>query len=132
MPEADKIARTRGRPPRKGATAHTAIMDAVYGLLQERSVRDLTMEAVAKRAKVGKPTLYKWWPTKAALVLAMFGERIATARPAAAQSSTAEDAIRNAAVTLVRGFKGLPGKIVAELIAEGQSEPEVLRSLFDQ
>jgi Tetracyclin repressor-like, C-terminal domain len=27
---------------------------------------------------------------------------------------------------------GLPGKIVAELIAEGQSEPEVLRSLFDQ
>jgi Bacterial regulatory proteins, tetR family len=69
VPEADKIARTRGRPPRKDATAYTAIMDAVYGLLQERSVRDLTMEAVAKRAKVGKPTLYKWWLTKAALVL---------------------------------------------------------------
>jgi AcrR family transcriptional regulator len=107
-------------------------MDAVYGLLQERSVRDLTKEAVAKRAKVGKPTLYKWWPTKASLVLAMFSDRIGIARPPAAQSSTAEDAIRNAAVTLVRGFKGLPGKIVAELIAEGQSEPEVLRSLFDQ
>jgi AcrR family transcriptional regulator len=90
------------------------------------------MEAVAKRAKVGKPTLYKWWPTKAALVLAMFAERIAIARPVAAQGSTAEDAIRNAAVALVRAFKALPGKIVAELIAEGQSEPEVLRSLFDQ
>jgi Tetracyclin repressor-like, C-terminal domain len=50
----------------------------------------------------------------------------------AAQNSTAEDATRNAAVTFVREFKGLPGKIVAELIAEGQSEPEVLRSLFDQ
>jgi AcrR family transcriptional regulator len=107
-------------------------MDAVYGLLQERSVRDLTMEAVAKRAKVGKPTLYKWWPTKAALVLAMFGERIATARPVTGQRSTAEAATRNAAVAFVRAFKGLPGKIVAELIAEGQSEPEVLRSLFDQ
>ena len=95
-------------------------------------MRDLTMEAVAKRAKVGKPTLYKWWPTKAALVLAMFAERIAITRPVAAQGSTAEEAIRNAAVTLVRAFKGLPGKIVAELIAEGQSEPEVLRSLFDQ
>jgi AcrR family transcriptional regulator len=34
-------------------------MDAAYELLQEESVRDLTMEAVAKRAKVGKPTLYK-------------------------------------------------------------------------
>jgi AcrR family transcriptional regulator len=56
-------------------------LDAVYELLQERSVRDLTMEAVANRAGVGKPTLYKWWPTKAALVLAMFRERIAVALP---------------------------------------------------
>src|SRR5262249_28080784 len=102
MPETDKIARTKGRPPRKGATAHPAIMDAVYELLHEQSVRDLTMEAVAKRAKVGKPTLYKWWPTKAALVLAMFAERIAIARPVAAQGGTAEEAIRNAAVALVR------------------------------
>ena len=107
-------------------------MDAVYELLQEQSVRNLTMEAVAKRAKVGKPTLYKWWPTKAALVLAMFAERIAIARPVDAQGGTAEDAIRNAAVALVRAFKGPPGKIVAQLIAEGQSEPEVLRSLLDQ
>src|ERR1700757_1966303 len=107
-------------------------MDAVYGLPQEQSVRDLTMEAVAKRAKVGKPTLYKWWPAKGALGRAMFAERIAIPRRVAAQSSAAEDAIRNAAVTLVRAFKGLPGKIVAELIAEGQSDPEVLRSLFDQ
>ena len=107
-------------------------MDAVYGLLQEQSVRDLTMEAVAKRAKVGKPTLYKWWPTKAALVLAMFAERIATARSMAAQGGTAEDAIRNAAVAFVRALKGFSGEIVAELIAEGQSEPEVLRSFFDQ
>ena len=49
-------------------------MDAVYSLLQKKSVRDLTMEEVAKRAKVGKPTLYKWWSTKAALVLAMLCE----------------------------------------------------------
>lgn len=29
-------------------------------LLQEMPARDLTMEAVAKRANVGKQTLYKW------------------------------------------------------------------------
>ena len=65
-------------------------------------------------------------------MLAMFAERIAIARPVAAPGGTAEDAIRNAAVALVPAFKGLPGKIVAELIDEGQSEPEVLRSFFDQ
>ena len=67
----------RGRPPSEQAASHAAIMDAVYSLLQKKSVRDLTMEEVAKRAKVGKPTLYKWWPTKATLVLAMLCERMA-------------------------------------------------------
>jgi len=49
---ADRAAARRG-----AAVAHTVIMDAVYELLQETSARNLTMEAVAKRAKVGKPTL---------------------------------------------------------------------------
>jgi AcrR family transcriptional regulator len=69
--------RRKGWPPSKMAASHAAIMDAVYALLQEKSVRDLTIEAVAKHAKVGKPTLYKWWPTRAALVLTMLCERMA-------------------------------------------------------
>src|SRR5258707_3995039 len=72
-----KEPRRIGRPRSEAARGHDAIMDAVYALLQEKSVRELTMEAVAKRAGVGKPTLYKWWPTKATLVLAMLCERMA-------------------------------------------------------
>ena len=66
--------------PIEAAESPAAILDAVYEQLLERSVRDLTIEAVARRAGIAKPTLYKWWPTKAALVLAMFRERIAVAR----------------------------------------------------
>src|SRR5580692_10750203 len=69
--------RRKGRPPLQTAASHAAIVDAVYALLQEKSVRDLTIEEVAKRARVGKPTIYKWWPTKATLVLAMLCERMA-------------------------------------------------------
>ena len=47
--------------------SHAAIMDAIYELLEEKPARELTMEAVANRANVGKPTLYKWWSFKAAL-----------------------------------------------------------------
>jgi AcrR family transcriptional regulator len=102
-------------------------------LLQGQSLRDLTIEAVAKRAKVGKPTLYKWWPTKAALVLAMFRERIAaTAIPPVAVGETAEEAIRSAAVALIRAFSGPLGKISAELIAEGQSEPAIIHEWYNE
>src|SRR5258706_6610012 len=47
----------RGRPPSEMAASHAVIMDAVYALLQEKSVTNLTMEADAKTSGVGKATL---------------------------------------------------------------------------
>jgi AcrR family transcriptional regulator len=121
----------KGRPPSEMAVSHTAIMDAVYALLQQKSVRDLTMEEVAKRAKVGKATLYKWWPTKATLVLAMLCERMALNldKP---MGDNAEESLRLRVRRLINAFNGPFGKIVAGLIAEGQSEPEVLQEFFNR
>ena len=121
----------KGRPPSEMAASHALIMDAVYSLLQEKSVRDLTMEAVAKRAGVGKPTLYKWWPTKATLVLAILCERMAPKleKPTVL---TAEESLRFRARSLIKAFNGPFGGIVAGLIAEGQSEPAVLQEFFDR
>jgi AcrR family transcriptional regulator len=106
-------------------------MDAVYDLLQSMPARDLTMEAVAARAGVGKPTLYKWWPSKAALILTMFGERI-DLQPASAKGETVEATIRANVSRLIAQFNGLFGKVMRDLIAEGQSEPDVLRELFNE
>src|SRR6476659_5494432 len=121
----------KGRPPSEMAASHDAIMDAVYALLQKKSVRDLTMEEVARRAKVGKPTLYKWWPTKATLVLAMLCERMA---PNLEMPTvlTAAESLRFRVRRLIDAFNGPFGKIVAGLIAEGQSEPAILQEFFDR
>jgi AcrR family transcriptional regulator len=121
----------KGRPPSEMAASHAAIIDTVYALLQEESVRDLTMEEVAKRAKVGKPTLYKWWPTKATLVLAMLCERMAPnlEKPS---DRTAEESLRFRVRSLIGAFNGPFGKIVGGLIAESQSEPGVLQQFFDR
>ena len=103
----------------------------MYALLEEKSVRDLTIEAVAKRAGVGKPTLYEWWPNKATLVLAMLCERMARKleKPTVL---TAEQSLRFRVRSLIDAFNGPFGKIVAGLIAEGQSEPSVLKKFFDR
>jgi AcrR family transcriptional regulator len=121
----------KGRPPSDRAASHAAIMDAVYALLQQKSVRDLTMEEVAKRAQVGKPTLYKWWPTKATLVLAMLCERMA---PNLEKPSdlTAEDSLRFRVRSLIDAFKGPFGTIVAGLISESQSEPGILQQFLER
>jgi AcrR family transcriptional regulator len=125
------MARSRiGRPRSETAESHAAIMDAVYQLLQEKSAREFSMEAVAKRAGVGKPTLYKWWPSKASLIFAMFHERMA-GRIEASQASTVEAALRARVRHLVTEFNGAFGKVMAELITEGQSDPAVLRELYE-
>lgn len=119
-----------GRPRGDKAVSHAAILDAVYELLKEKAARDLTMEAVARRAGVGKPTLYKWWPTKSALIMAMFHERL-VGKLESPKSGTAEDAIRAKMRRLIREFKGLFGKVVADLIAEGQAEPSILEEFYE-
>jgi AcrR family transcriptional regulator len=115
-----------GRPRSQAAVSHAAIVHAVYGLLKEKPARELTMDAVAKRAGVGKPTLYKWWPSKAALIMAMFHERF-NAILEVPKAATAEEALRTRVKHLVAQCNGLFGKVVADLIAEGQGDPSIIR-----
>ncbi|MGH2941855.1 MAG: TetR/AcrR family transcriptional regulator [Solirubrobacteraceae bacterium] len=55
-------------PARRSARARDAILAATRGLLSEVGFARLTIEAVAARAGVGKQTIYRWWPTKGAVV----------------------------------------------------------------
>src|ERR1700689_4655408 len=107
-----------GGPRSEEAVSHAQIMHGVYGFLKEKPARDLTMDAVAKRAGVGKPTLYKWWPSKAALITAMFHERF-NAILETPGATTAEEALRTRVKHLAIQCNGLFGKVVADLIAEG-------------
>lgn len=56
-----------GRP--RSERSQEAILSATHDLLNENGGAGLTIEAIAKRAKVGKPTIYRWWPTLADIVL---------------------------------------------------------------
>ena len=105
-------------------------MDAVFALLKEKPARDLTMDAIAKRASVGKPTLYKWWPSKAALILAMFHERF-SGHLDPPLTTTTEKALRSRVKYLIAECNGLFGKVVADLIAEGQADPSILKDLYE-
>ncbi|SBS77673.1 Regulatory protein TetR [uncultured Mycobacterium sp.] len=56
-----------GRP--RDASLHAAILGAVRELLVVSSYAELSMDAVAARAQVGKKTLYRRWASKAPLVV---------------------------------------------------------------
>ncbi len=60
---------------RRGAALETAILDAGWQQLIEQGYTHLTFEAVAERAKTGKAVLYRRWPDKAALLLAVLAHQ---------------------------------------------------------
>jgi AcrR family transcriptional regulator len=60
----------RGR--RRSERAHQAVLWAASALLRERGYAGLSIEAIAERAGVGKQTIYRWWPSKGAVILDAF------------------------------------------------------------
>lgn len=54
---------------RRSIRSHQAILAATTQLLAEVGYSGLTIEGVATRAGVGKATVYRWWPSKGALVI---------------------------------------------------------------
>lgn len=60
----------RRNPRRRGAALERAILDATAAELDHVGYAGLTVESVAARAGAGKDSIYRRWPSKAALVVA--------------------------------------------------------------
>ncbi len=62
--------------PVRSTAAREAILDATARLFHNQGYDRLTIEGIAKEAKVGKQTIYRWWPSRGALI----GECLAEGR----------------------------------------------------
>jgi AcrR family transcriptional regulator len=114
----------RGR--RRSERSHKAIIAATQELLVELGYRKLTIEAVAARAGVGKQTIYRWWPSRAALVLeAYLAGSDAVSLPPPDGGSTREDV--RALIGWLAAVLAEPtgGRVVAGLVGDLQHDPEL-------
>lgn len=110
----------RGRP--RNFEAEQAILAAAYDLLMEEGFSSVTVEKIAERAQVSKVTIYKWWPNKAAVVMAGFLSAASARLPIPDTGSVFTDTLIHA-TNLARFLTSREGKIITELIGEGQFNP---------
>ena len=111
----------RGRP--RSTAARAAILRAARALLAEGGPGAVTMEGVAARAGVGKPTVYRWWPDRHAVAMAALMEGEAERAPGRAARSAVE-ALRQQLRTIVERFATPTGRHVASMIAASDGETE--------
>lgn len=119
----DPASLERGR--RRSERSHRAIVSATQELLVERGYRELTIEGVASRAGVGKQTIYRWWPSRAALVLEAYLAGSDAVAPPADSGSTYKDvrALLGWLIAVLAEPTG--GRVVAGLLADLQHDPDL-------
>jgi AcrR family transcriptional regulator len=121
--------RAPGRP--RSEDARKAILRSTLKLLQQTGFPDLSIEAIAADADVGKATVYRWWPNKAALVADAFSSSTDEELRFPDTGSVRKD-ISIQMKHLVRLLRGRRGRVVSALIGGGQSDPELIQAFRDR
>lgn len=122
-----EVRKSPARRSRRRADTHHAILKAAARLVADAGYNRVTIEAIAALAGAGKQTIYRWWPSKAALFLELCATSVPGAPRALDAGSVEADLewfLRQAAKiqtdVVVRA-------ILAGLLAESQGDPELAR-----
>jgi AcrR family transcriptional regulator len=113
-------AATAPSPARRSERSYRAIIDAAKELLDEQGFAATSIDQIARRAGVGKQTIYRWWPNKAAVVLEAHAEQAAERVPIPDTGDLRSD-LRAAAAAFSRNLSDSAiGRVCVELIGEAQ------------
>jgi AcrR family transcriptional regulator len=117
--------RPRGRP--RSARAREAILAAARAILDEGGITALTMEGIAARARVGKPTIYREWPNAHAVAMAALMS-VPKVSPKIARSTSALTELRRQLHAVASVFALRVGRQAAIMIASASGETELSKS----
>jgi AcrR family transcriptional regulator len=111
----------RGRP--RSRRAEQAILNATRDILAEHGLGAMTIEEVADRAGVGKATVYRRWPNKAALAFDAFVEDYLAGIPIRDTRTLRGDLLASARDWIRLVTRTPSGRTLAELLAESLTNP---------
>jgi AcrR family transcriptional regulator len=119
-----------------GAQRHpateAAVVAAARDILAERGYPGFSIDEVARRAGAGKPTIYRWWPTRADLLLAVY-ERERTARLLPPDTGSLAGDLAALMRAILSAWRETPaGHALRGLVAEAQSGDAALLVLWDK
>jgi AcrR family transcriptional regulator len=123
-------ARGPGRP--RSERSRRAVLTAARELLTDRGLPGLSVDDIAARAGVSKNTIYRWWPTKAAVLMDAFTDAFADRMEAPADG----DALTRLRIQVrrVAQLMNTPDarRPFVALVAAAQHDPELAAALRER
>jgi AcrR family transcriptional regulator len=130
---AAKQVRREKRPPGRprSEAARLAILDSALRLLGKNGFSNFTIEEVAAQAGVGKATVYRWWPHKAALIADAFASGT-TQRLHFPDTGSLRTDMSQQMRQLIKVFRSPRGRIVAAMLGGGQSDGDLIEAFRER
>jgi AcrR family transcriptional regulator len=121
--------RAPGRP--RSEQAHSAILRSTLKLLGQNGFSELTIESVAAHAGVGKATVYRWWPNKAALIADAFASST-TRKLHFPDTGSVRTDMSQQMRQLIKIFSSRRGRIVSAILGGGQSDRDLIAAFRER
>src|SRR5262245_48012827 len=110
-----EIASRRGRP--RSAEATAAILESAYALMVDAGLSAASIDAIARASGVSKMTIYKWWPSREALLIDAFLNQASRMLPLSGTGSPAAQLRRHAAA-YAEALRGEFGRVQLAVVSE--------------
>jgi AcrR family transcriptional regulator len=105
----------RGRP--RSSETEQAILDSAYRIMASEGLAAASIDAVARDSGVSKMTIYKWWPSREALLIDAFLRQAASMLPLPDKGDPL-GRLRKHATAYVAALNSDFGKVQLAVIAE--------------
>jgi AcrR family transcriptional regulator len=122
---------------KRGAALEDAILSAAYDELAEVGYTSFSVEGVAARARTGKASIYRRWPTKQLLVLDALCDTLPTAQQCGIEMEftddvTTVDALHEIAQIIASVLDSPAGKAMRAIKCEAFTDPELARTVDER
>jgi AcrR family transcriptional regulator len=115
-------------PPLTSSTTPVVIIDAAIRLLAEHGYEGFAIERLAKEAGVGKQTVYRWWPSKAAVIAEAVGARAENTIPIPDTGDLLGDLTEFFETTFAQAEDGRTLPLLKQMMVVALQDPQAAQS----
>ena len=119
----------RGRT--RDQDARQRVLSAAFELVGANPPGEISINAIAAAADVAKQTIYRWWPSRTAVILDALVDGTMQATPFHESGDIRADFEAHLR-TVIRLFNSPTGRIVREMLAEAQTDKAIASEFHER